>query len=440
MKRMLLVCSLAIVFILLLSACAAYEASPVFDMAEAPAEMEVTPDVDDGVLYSFDIAREVAEPEAPTSADMEESWDVADDDWDFVEDAIEETIRIEVPAQNATPEPAPDAVDSDATVQQDYVMRDAAPVPILTPDNEMGLRLIYDVRMELQSTDFINGTSLLTTMIGEMGGFVLNYSMHGSDILSPERGRLAIYDFRLPTEHVSEFVVFVQENFNPKLIEQASEDITIVYEWDTWELEDLTELEEVLEGLLEDDDLETDERRDIEAYLAGVRSNIRNVEQRRSAMDYNILFSVINIRLEEVLPPVVEPEEEPEEEVIVTFGDRFGDAAASSFGGFVGFGQGLLIVIVTILPTLIVLGVITFAIIFSVRKYKKWRAANPKTEEPPPAPTIPPNNQPNYQNTNNNTYWNYNDPNNPNNAYSNQNAPTAAPQANVTENPHNTKQ
>jgi len=416
----------------LLSACASEaDFSPVFDeelLLELPAE-DAAPDFDDAVfdsddetsLFSFDVAPEATEPEAPA----EYIWD--EDDWDFAEEANEETIRTEIPSPVATPEPTPIT----ESVTQDYIEPGSAPMPIITPDDERGRRLTYDVRLELQSTNFTDGTNLLAITVAEMGGFVLNSSMQGSDIRSPERERVANYDFRLPTENLPEFLVVVRANFNVINLNQTSEDITVDYERETWEFEDLTELEEVLEGILEDNELNAAERRDIEAYLAGVRADIRTVEQRRSAMDYDILYSFITIRLEEVIPPEPEVEEEEEETVETTFGDRFGDAAASSFGAFVGFGQGLLIVIVTILPTLIILGAIAFAIIFSVRKYKKWRVANPKSENR----SAPPNPHANYQN-NNNMHWNYNDPNNPNNAYNNQNAPTAAPQTNVTENPH----
>ena len=98
-------------------------------------------------------------------------------------------------------------------------------------------------------------------------------------------------------------------------------------------------------------------------------------------MDDDILYSFINIQLYEVV--FIEEEEEEEEEVVVlTFGEKFLEASLKSWGGFVAFLQGLLIVIIRILPTLLVLGVIATVIYLIVRKYRAWRIANPKKPKP----------------------------------------------------------
>ena len=437
MKRCLLVCSLVLVFALLLSACAAdFEAAPMADMAlpaaESPAfDMDVADDSAEPDEESAPAPESVMEAEAPA----EEAFYDWDDDvvMDSIEMVLEEwdDIVIEIDIESPFRTPDPDA--SPASAIEDYTEENPAPLPIITPDDPRGRRLTYTVHADLQTTSFSEKTNLIAIVAAEEGGFVLQSSMQGGDLRDTETvtERRAFYEIRLPTENLPGFLVAIRQNFYVVNLIQYSEDITVEYERETWEIEDLTELEEWLEEALEDDDLDAAERRDLEVYLADVRSDIREAQQRHSAMEYDILYSSVNIWIEEVIFEVDEDDEDyyvNGEDDETTFGDRFGQAAATSFGGFVGFFQGLLIVIITILPTLLILAAITALIIFAVRRRKKWRAANPKKEN-----VLPPSNHVNNHDMNSNAYWNYN--NNPNNTYNNiQNAPNTPPSTNAPDN------
>ena len=119
-----------------------------------------------------------------------------------------------------------------------------------------------------------------------------------------------------------------------------------------------------------------------------------------------------------------EEEEEPEE---LTFGERFNQAASGSWGGFVSFSQGLLIVLIWLLPTLVLLGLVAFVIILIIRKYKKWRKDNPKKQKA--------TNPQNYSGYQNQTWQNNNDQRyyDPNSVYTNQSPYTDTSAENVVE-------
>jgi len=413
MKRCLLVCSLVLVFALLLSACAADEAN--WDVAAEAAPEAVWDEPVDAEPASDDWADDVV-----AEADF--------DDW-VADEAVEESEPVATPEPAPVAESAPEASEeSEAPALQRTFDDDPLPLPIITPGDENDRRLTYVVNMDLQSDEFTRAINFLVRTVDEMGGFLENNHIQGRDMRNPEQERTATYSFRIPTENLAEFVAIIYYNYNVLESNLVGEDVTLVYERDDWEFEDLDEFEQRLTEELNNEELTAPAIQDIEADLARIQADLRDLEQRRSEMDYNMIYTPVYIRLFEVIIIT----EEPEPEVVEpTFGERFTDAASNSMGGFMGFLGGLAIVIVTILPTLVMLAILVFAIIFFVRKHKKWREANPKKEAAP-------SNSATYQNPNHVPYWIANNQsnahNNQNNVHLGQNVPNPAQPPNATEN------
>jgi len=260
--------------------------------------------------------------------------------------------------------------------------------------------MVYTVEMHLQTTDFMEGIRKLATTVGNMQGYLISENIQGRDLRAPEYERNASYVLRLHTDRLLEFLIVMEDNFNLVNRRQVADDITASYEYSGLTLSDLREQETRMKAELESDELTASERRNLESSLANVQSSIRSHETQQSVMDDNVLYSTISIHLSEVI--FVD-----EIEIIeLTFGERFFEAVTRSWDGFVAFGQGLLIVIINILPTLIVLAVITVITFLIVLRYKRWRKANPRKQK-----SSKPAVYPGYPNWNNNTQQYYNDPN-----------------------------
>ena len=281
--------------------------------------------------------------------------------------------------------PAPAGDAAPALVDPEGAPSDSAgsagPPPILTPSDAGGRRLIYTVDMQLQTTDFMAGIRLLYNTISELGGFIMSEQVNGRDMRNPGYERSASYSFRLFTDNLPEFIVILEDNYNLLGRQLSADEITASYEHTGFTLGDLREQEERIKAALDDEELDDDARVDLEKALMEVQAFIRSLEMQQSTMDDDILYSFINVRLYEVI--FIEEEEiEEEEEVVLTFGERFLEEVLRSGNSFIAFLQGLLIVIIRILPTLLVLGVIATITILIIRKYKKWRIANPKKPKP----------------------------------------------------------
>jgi len=351
MKRCILICSLVLVLALLLNACGGgYDsAAPAAAPAPAPAPAPAAP--------SEAPARPA--PDATPAPALDVTYETAPD-----------TIIV-------TPSDAP-APSGGATPNES-----AAALPILTP-SDTDRRIVYTVEMQVQTENFISGINRLVGTVGDLGGYVVSAHVYGHDLRDTDAERFAWYIFRLPTEHLAEFIVIIENNYNLVYLWQASDDITISYEHGNFTLDDLREQEERLKEELNDTELEAFEKIALERELSDVQATIRNLEVHQSAMDDNILYSTINVTLNEVIfveEIEDEDEEEDEEPVELTFGERFNQAVSGSWGGFLSFSQGFLIVLIKILPVLVVLGIIALITVLIIRKYKKWRTANPKKQK-----------------------------------------------------------
>ena len=326
MKRCVFVFSMVLIFTLLLGSCAAAD-----DMGSAPAPAPAAPP-------AMDAPADYAPPVAEV----------------------------------APPAPAPDspAVSGQPSLSDES----SVALPILTPSDSRGRRIAYSVEMHLQTTEFMAGIRRLVSTVGEMNGYIVSAYVQGHDLRTLEFERNASYTFRLHTDRLAEFIVVMEDSYNLLYLWQASDDVTMRYEHGGLTLDDLREQEAWIIAELDNPDLRASDKRNLERTLADVRSSIRNLETQQATMDDNVLYSTIQVHLYEVI--FVDETEEDE----LTFGERFGQAASRSWAGFVGFGQGLLIVIIRMLPTLLILGAVAVGVYLIVRICVKRSNAKRKNQ------------------------------------------------------------
>ena len=304
--------------------------------------------------------------------------DWVDEPADWVEDAADDVGDwYWDDAPESEPEHWEGTVRDDASAAIEYG-ESIGELPILLP-SETGRQLVYNVDMHFQTTEFMAGTRAMLNKIVDLDGYSEEVIVHGRPILRPYIKRSASGTFRIPTIHLNEFIIFMEENYNLLFLSQRMVDHTISYEGDQAQLDRLREQEQRLLANMEDEEEDIDAiREDLDA----LQDSIRNLEAATASLERNVIYSTVVVILEEEIIPEEEEEiEEEEEEEIVppTFGERFLDTMESSLSGLLVVSQAVFLVIFAILPWILPPTILTLLIILAIRRShrkRKLRAAN----------------------------------------------------------------
>ena len=257
-------------------------------------------------------------------------------------------------------------------------------LPILTPSEAMGKKLIYTLTLRLQTTDFMQGMRKLLDTVSGLGGYLMEANVDGRDMRTPDVERRGDYEFRIPTERLTELLIMVENNYNLWRLQQNAEDVTPRYNRSGIRLEDLLEQEQRLIDALANE-MEADDRLSTERMLSDVQNQISEFFTYQLTVDDSVMFATVFVQLYEVIFPEEDiGEPEPAQE----FGDKLSHRVSRSIEAFVEFCQGFLLFIVAIAPALViivVLGILALVIVRGVRKRRKKRSP-----PPPLSPHIPP--------------------------------------------------
>ena len=315
----------------------------------------------------------------------------ADDSADWAADALDDADDWdwdEAPA--SAPEYWEDtAGDSEVTVSIEYG-GSIGVLPILLP-SETGRQLVYNVDMHFQTTEFMPGTRAMLDKVRDLEGYSEEVIVNGRPILRPYIKRSASGTFRIPTIHLNEFIVFMENNYNLLFLHQRMIDHTISYESDQARLERLREQEQRLLA-----DLEDEEEEDVDAIredLDAVRDSIRDLEAATASLERDVVYSTVVVVLDEVIIPIeeeIEEEEEEEEIVPPTFGERFLDTMENSLSGLLVVSQAIFLVFFAILPWILPLAIVVILIIFAVRRSQRKKQLRAASAPPHPFDPNPP--------------------------------------------------
>ena len=264
---------------------------------------------------------------------------------------------------------------NEQTYFEDYEAQDerATPLPLMTPYNSEGSKIVYTVDMQLQTTTFEEGTRNVLNVVNEMGGYVQSTFVRGRNLYDYETERYAIYHLRIPSEKLATFLVSMEDSYNLLQLQQDSQDITAQYSETDSQAGNLKEQEQRLLEALELAE-NTDERLALERELAQVQAEISRKTATIGAMDSHVIYSTVKISLFEVAIP------EDEQEDTSTFGERLNQTSGRSWDGFVAFCQGLLLFLIAALPAIIVIaaiGAVAFLIWRQTKKMGKKFSGQP---------------------------------------------------------------
>jgi len=170
-------------------------------------------------------------------------------------------------------------------------------IPILLP-SESGRQLVYSVDLVLQTTSFMSDVRLMLDTIGEMDGYSERVLIEGNSLHRLEIERSGSFIFRVPNEQLSDFLVFVEDNYHVVLLDKELMDFTTAYERNESNLTSLREQEQRLEERLENREGNVTQ---IESDLVEVRRQIRDLEEANTTIDRNVDYTTVTVRIDEVI-------------------------------------------------------------------------------------------------------------------------------------------
>jgi len=299
-----------------------------------------------------------------------ESWDTAPS-----VGAPTPQMEMEPPAASA-----PRASINEADLSEDFFEDDiwgyypdeliGAP-PIITPSQAGGRMFVYTMEYNLQTVEFMSGVRTLLDMVAGHAGHTMRARIEGHDLRHPEAERHGYFEFRVPSENISNFIEELEKHFNLRRWDLVAVEETGTYQDNLFAIADARSRESRLLDELENVENERD-RQAIERQLDGVQNNIRHREAAVAAIENNVIYSDVRVWLYEVIFP---------EEIIVpdpTFGENLGQAVNDSGIALIGVLQGILLFLIAALPVILPLLVIGFAAWIGVRIARKHM---PKREE-----------------------------------------------------------
>ncbi len=246
-------------------------------------------------------------------------------------------------------------------------------------------KIIRNVHMELETRDFDQAVEDIMRLTNSSGGYVENSDVWGNSLeydYNEYYQRSADYTLRIPESELDRTLEELSGLYNQTYRNESVDDITDIYYDVDSRLSSLRVQEERLLAMLEQATT-LEEMLTIESYLADVHYQIEGLTGERNRMDSQVDFATLYISLREVV--------EYSEIVAPTFGSRIADTFDDSLEFIVDFGQGVVLVLVAILPFIIVYGgliaIVVFAIIAIAKKAKKARDKKRGNNPPPPPPT-----------------------------------------------------
>lgn len=239
-------------------------------------------------------------------------------------------------------------------------------------------KIIYSGYVSMETTEFDTAIAALDQAVKEYGGFVQDSNVNGStyrydDGSTKVKDRWANYVVRIPAEKFDAFMALTDGIGSVTSSSRSAENITSQYTDYEARLSSLkTQEERLLSMLDESGDLES--LIALEARLSEVRYEIESIERNLRNFDQRLAYSTVTLNIQEVeiITPTVAVQR--------TYGQKLGDAFADGWNSFVRSLQRFTINTARSVPTLVLLAVLAVVAVLVVRKVR--RKIGKKTEKP----------------------------------------------------------
>ncbi len=277
----------------------------------------------------------------------------------------------------------------DSADSVEYSMTEEAPELDSMPEGELleeaDTEVVDDERMiiktanlQLQTTEFDASLENIKAEVEKYDGEITDSNLwrNGSDDYEYRTIEMTI---RVPSQDYSSLLSGVESAANVRSLNEYSEDVTTQYIDITARIDTLKAQEERLTELLEMAQSIT-EIMEIEYQLSNVRYERESYEQQRLYLERQTSMSTIYLTLEESRVVIITDE---------GFWTGLGTSFMSGYYWLTAALSALLTIIVTLLPTLIFIGIIAIIVIIIVKATKPLRKDKPKKQYPQPMAPMP---------------------------------------------------
>lgn len=230
-------------------------------------------------------------------------------------------------------------------------------------------KIVYTASVSIETETFEDSSDTIQQLVDEAGGYIASSSLRGN---TSKGSRSVSYSCKIPAENYKSFLESLSGTGNVYRVNQYTDDITTQYVDVEARLSTLENQRERLEELAsEAEDIDT--LLSIETQLGEVQYQLESYTAQMRALQNQVSYSTVDIDLSEVNN--------------VSEGAAFGTRVKAAFGGswdtFVAAVQGIIIVLIYLLPGLVVLAVILAVVIpLAVRHKRKEKARKPASSTP----------------------------------------------------------
>ena len=245
--------------------------------------------------------------------------------------------------------------------------------------------LVYTCNMTVDVLNFDEAIGKFKESLENYGGFVENesYSDGGSDSrwYSDDQEKWQSYSatVRVPSADYDSFCSAAAELGDLRSKNASVENVSSEYYDLSTTLEIYEAKEERYIALLAD--ITDDEYAvTVERELTDLQIEIAKIKTRMNEIRTDVAYSFVNIRINEVKEYTPEPVQQD------TFGQRLINTVSDTASNFLIFLEGLLFLIISLFPYLVLIGIVVFIVIAIRKNIKKSKAAKaekinePKTE------------------------------------------------------------
>jgi hypothetical protein len=238
-------------------------------------------------------------------------------------------------------------------------------------------KLIQTAELHVQVSSYAAARTQIEKNLSEMGGFIADAKVEHSDG-SVSHADLTI---RIPSDKLADFLAGTAGHGEVMHETIQSQDITAGYYDTKAHLKNAKRMEARLLSLLDTKANSVSSLLEVERELARVRGQVESFEGKLRLWDKQVSLSTVRLRLvTEQVYVVSQPPTPP------TVMDRLGSTLGGSFAALKGFGLGLLVLLVALVPWLIPLGLAGVAVRAVLRRLLRVRGRRATASMPKSVP------------------------------------------------------
>ena len=221
-------------------------------------------------------------------------------------------------------------------------------------------KIIKTYELHAETKEFTATVSALSALVAEHGGYVESNSVSNRNS-SSQSARYASFRFRIPAENADAFVNSIGNTLNVTRNSSYAEDVSETYYSIEATLQELQTERDSLLNMMESLDNQKDYNfwLTLQTRLSEVRQQIARLQAQLNNYDSRVSYSTVNLTINEVV--TYTPVEE-------SFWAKLGAAFSKGWTAFGEFMEGLVIVIVTIFPFLLIPAAAGVVVIVLIRR------------------------------------------------------------------------